>query len=126
MEHRHRPPRAHRRCSVIHLARFDSIDHMVNAYRSWWNGAPYREYRTYGAVLIRLTPGDLTEYNLSLVRTPDLNEVAIAFLSPYNRAAIVPTFADPGYLVDALRFTELELAYPGLTDIVSTVVHALS
>lgn len=109
---------------MIHVARFDSIAEMVNDYPSWWNAAPSRAWALYDHALIRLNPGDLTEYNISLVRA-GRDEVAIAFLSPYNRAAILPTFGDPGYLTDKLRFTADELAYPGLTDIVATIIGAL-
>lgn len=108
--------------------RYVDIDQMAAQFRGEFRDAPYAGYAHWeenGAVLIRLEPGDLTQYVIGLqsIRWPDL--VGLSFFSPYQRAGIVPVDGQGDYLLSKLRFSTQERAYDGLAVICETVLGAL-
>ncbi|MCC6227209.1 MAG: hypothetical protein IT195_12500 [Microthrixaceae bacterium] len=105
---------------------FDSIDHMVISYPDWWTAAGARSaWNKHDHVFVEIAPGDMTVYRIGLIQSFEPDFVGLSFYSPYNRAAVVPTYGDPAYIASKLRFTDDELRYPGLTDILTTVLRVL-
>lgn len=110
--------------AYTHTATFANLDDMQREYLHWFNDEVRPEWDAVGHARIALQPGDMTRYDILLVRIAT-EQVAISFLEPYHRCGITVTWADPSYAVEQFRFTDDHLRYPGLTDIVATVIGAL-
>lgn len=109
---------------------YRSVEEFAEEFRSQFRDpelclSGWDRFADTGAVLLRITPGDMTEYVIGVQSITFPNIIGLSLFSPYRRAGIVPIDAKGDYLLDKLQIDERDRRYPGLLTILETVVGAI-